>query len=225
MGTGLGADVVSSDGLTYTVGQTVAVREASMRVAGGEVVAITGPSGSGKSTLLFLLAGVLRPDRGSVRLNGVDLGAVSDRARAGLRLRQCGFVMQFGDLIPELTLAENVELPLRLTGMSARKARATADGLLARLGLDGERNRTPSRVSGGQAQRAAIARALVHRPSVVFADEPTGALDSHSAAQSMSALLDLARAGGSALILVTHAGEVAATADRVLTMRDGVLQA
>ncbi|WP_323136163.1 ATP-binding cassette domain-containing protein [Micromonospora sp. NBC_01655] len=159
MGIGLGADVVSSDGLTYTVGQTVAVREVSVRVAGGEVVAITGPSGSGKSTLLFLLAGVLRPDRGSVRLNGVDLGAVSDRARAGLRLRPCGFVMQFGELIAELTLVENVELPLRLTGMSARKARATADGLLARLGLDGERNRTPSRVSGGQAQRAAIARA------------------------------------------------------------------
>ncbi|MQY32710.1 Lipoprotein-releasing system ATP-binding protein LolD [Streptomyces sp. RB17] len=191
----------------------------------GEVAVITGQSGSGKSSLLYCLAGVLPVARGEVRFEGQILAELSDEELSALRRERFGFVFQYGELLPELTIEENAALPLRLAGQRKASALAAAGEVLGRLGLADLRRRRPSQVSGGQNQRVAVARALVHRPAVVFADEPTGSLDSANATAVLEEFLSLARTQGTAVVLVTHDEQVAAGADSHYTMRDGVLAA
>jgi putative ABC transport system ATP-binding protein len=207
--------------LALHFGATRALDGADLEVGTGEIVAIMGPSGSGKSTLLYVLAGILRPDRGEVHLGEHRLDTLGDAARSRLRLRALGFVLQFGDLVPELSLRENVELPLRLVGVPKPEARRRAAALLRELDVEEHADRRPGQVSGGQGQRVAVARALVHRPEVVFADEPTGSLDSVAGELVLDALTGLARREGSAVVLVTHEPRVAAYADRTVYLRDG----
>ncbi|MEW2162464.1 ABC transporter ATP-binding protein [Streptomyces sp. NPDC007084] len=199
------------------------MRGARFSVGRGEVVAVTGQSGSGKSSLLYCLAGVLPVARGEVRFEGRALGELSDDEVSTLRRERFGFVFQYGELLPELTVEENTALPLRLAGRRKGPALAAAGEVLERLGLGGLRERRPSQVSGGQSQRVAVARALVHRPAVVFADEPTGSLDSANASAVLAEFLGLARSQGTAVVLVTHDPAVAAQADRRYSMADGAL--
>lgn len=200
-----------------------ALRGVSLRIADGESVAIMGPSGCGKSTLLHVLAGVLVPDRGDVRVLGEDLTALSDKERARLRLSRMGMVFQFGDLISELTLRENLALPLQLLGGKPAGVRSRVATMLERLGLTEVADRRAAQVSGGQAQRAAVGRALVHQPALLVADEPTGALDTVTADVVMQALIETAAEQSTALVVVTHDNRVAAYLDRLVTMRDGKL--
>jgi len=213
--------LLSGRGLRLSFGPTPALDGVDLDVAAGELVAVMGPSGSGKSTLLHVLAGILVPDAGEVHLGRECVSGWPDRRRAALRLRRYGFVFQFGDLVPELTLAENVALPLELTGTGRREARRQAGDMLASLGLDGEGGRRAGEVSGGQLQRAAVGRALVQRPAVLFADEPTGALDTLTGEAVLEQLVTLARRHDSAVVLVTHEARVAAYADREVILRDG----
>lgn len=214
-----------ADDLHLSFGDTPALRGASLTIAAGEVVALMGPSGSGKSTLLHCLAGILRPDSGTVTVAGRALDAMSERARSDLRLRTMGFVFQDSDLIPELTLLENVALPLQLVGVRHRDAHARARDVLASVGLETEGDRRTGAVSGGQAQRAAVARALVHEPAIMFADEPTGALDTVTGERTLDVLLSAASERGASVLLVTHDHRVSAHADRLLVIRDGVVRA
>jgi putative ABC transport system ATP-binding protein len=202
-------------------GTSVALAGVSLTVHGGEVVAVMGPSGSGKSTLLHCLGAIDRPDGGAVEFQGGDITGISERDRAALRRRHFGFVFQFGRLVPELSIEENVILPLLLDGASATAARRRAHDLLGRLGIGHLARRALGEVSGGEAQRAAVARALVAGPSVVFADEPTGALDSKNGAVVLDLLLEAAAAEGAAVVLVTHDAGVAGRADRVVALQDG----
>ena len=203
------------------LGASDALRGASVRVEAGEIVALRGPSGSGKSTLLHCLAGILRPDSGSITYDGRRIHEISERARSALRRDAFGFVFQSGMLVPDLPLRENVMLPLLLTGARRREAGPQADAWLERLGLLACADRLPAAVSGGQAQRAALARALIHRPRVVFADEPTGALDSAASPLVVELLTSLVREDAAALVLVTHDAAVAAHADREVELLDG----
>jgi putative ABC transport system ATP-binding protein len=202
-------------------GPTEALECASLGVRAGEIVALMGPSGAGKSTLLHCLAGIIRPDAGTVRYEGADLAALSDRGRLALRRTDFGFVFQFGRLVPELTCLENVALPLRLNGERGREAARRARRMLAELDLTDVAAQRPGEVSGGQGQRVAVARALVTRPRVVFADEPTGALDSLNGEQVMRLLTTAARERNTAVVLVTHEARVAAYSDREVVVRDG----
>ncbi|CAN5443606.1 ABC transporter ATP-binding protein [soil metagenome] len=211
--------------LTVSFGETSALRGATIPVGTGEIVALMGPSGSGKSTLLHCLAGVLVPDAGSVRIGDLELSEASERKRSAFRLRSVGFVFQFGDLVPELTLVENVALPLQLNGVRPREADARARSVMADLGVLDVADRRAGAVAGGQAQRAAVARALVHRPRVIFADEPTGSLDTVAGEAVLDALVSLARDAGTSVLIVTHDNRVAAHADRLVTMRDGCVVA
>ena len=210
-----------AEGVTFAFGDgPPAVSSAHLQVRSGERVALVGPSGCGKSTLLHLLAGILVPQAGHVTVSGATISSLTQDQRAAIRLRDFGFVFQFGELLPELTLRENIELPIRLTRRSARSL-AEADPLLSSLGIGDVADRFPSQVSGGQRQRAAIARALIHRPRVVFADEPTGALDQAAGRAALDALLELSSQSGASIVLVTHDDRVASRLDRVVTMRDG----
>ncbi|MDW5326073.1 ABC transporter ATP-binding protein [Plantactinospora sp. KLBMP9567] len=202
-------------------GTTPALDGASLAIRAGEVVAVMGPSGSGKSTLLHCLAGIVRPDAGAVRYRDRELSAMSDAERSALRRSEFGFVFQFGQLVPELTCLENVALPLRLSGVRRREAERRAAEWLARLEVTDVAGQRPGEVSGGQGQRVAVARALVTAPRVVFADEPTGALDSLNGEQVMRLLTGTAREAGAAVVLVTHEPRVAAYADREVVVRDG----
>jgi putative ABC transport system ATP-binding protein len=213
--------MLSGLNLSLAFGATVALANASATVDQGEVVAIVGPSGCGKSTLLYCLAGLLRPDQGTVRFEGRDLAKSSDAARSELRRSRFGFVFQFAELVPELTLRENIALPLELNGVRGSQRRRRVGELLDLLDLSAAADRRPAKVSGGQAQRAAVARALAIQPQVVFADEPTGALDSVNGRAVLEALVRLARDEGSSVLLVTHDAEIAKTADRLVLMRDG----
>lgn len=215
------ARAVEASDLWLSFGATQALRGASLSVAPGEFVALMGPSGCGKSTLLHCLAGILVPERGRVTVDGIRLDRASEQERSGLRLRRMGFVFQFGDLVPELTLAENVALPLRLTGLGRRIADKRARVVLERLDIADVADRRAGAVSGGEQQRAAVARAVAHEPAVLFADEPTGALDTVTGERVLDAMVVLARETGTTLILVTHDHRVAAHADRLITMRDG----
>ncbi|MEU9776296.1 ABC transporter ATP-binding protein [Streptomyces sanyensis] len=194
-----------------------------LEVAAGEAVAVTGPSGSGKTTLLNALAGLVRPAAGSVAVCGHSLHDASGDAAAALRLAHVGMVFQFGELLPELSVAENVALPAMFAGHADAAARAA--GLLDLVGLGGQGHRAPEELSGGEAQRAAVARALVCRPRLVLADEPTGALDEGNARRVTRVLLDACREGGAALVVATHDAEVARAADRTLRLRSGRLHA
>ena len=215
--------ILDATGLVKRFGQTEALRGVDVNVARGEILAVMGPSGSGKSTLLHCLAGILTPDEGTVRFDGARIDALSEADRSRLRRTAFGFVFQFGQLVPELPAVENVALPLLLNGQSRATALGAAIGWLDRLGLDGLADRRPGELSGGQAQRVAIARALVAGPRVVFADEPTGSLDSHAGEQVMNHLTDAARSEGVTVILVTHEPRVAAYADREIVVRDGLI--
>jgi putative ABC transport system ATP-binding protein len=208
-------------GITKSFGPTPALRGADIEVAAGEVLAVMGPSGSGKSTLLHCLAGILRPDDGEVWFAGRRVDNLPERARVTLRRESFGFVFQFGQLVPDLPALENVMLPLLLAGKGMREAHRVAGALFERLELDGLQRRLPGELSGGQAQRVAVARALVARPRVIFADEPTGSLDSLSGERVMDLLVDSARAQDTTVVLVTHEARVAAQADREVVVRDG----
>jgi putative ABC transport system ATP-binding protein len=207
--------------LVRSFGQTPALRGASVSVTAGEILAIMGPSGSGKSTLLHCLAGILTPESGEVWFDGGRVDTMPETARSALRRERFGFVFQFGQLVPELTAEENVALPLLLGGIRRAAALKDARAWFGRLGLDGLEQRRSGELSGGQAQRVALARALVARPEVLFADEPTGSLDSLTGEQVMNLLAATARDEGTTVVLVTHEPRVAAYADREVIVRDG----
>ncbi|MFF8775999.1 ABC transporter ATP-binding protein [Streptomyces sp. NPDC015140] len=209
--------------LVKTYGRTEALRGVSVDLRAGEILAVTGASGSGKSTLLHCLAGIVRPDAGSVTYAGRPLEGLPEHRLSELRRTDFGVVFQFGQLIPELTVLDNVALPLMLAGTARAEARARAGEWLERFGVRGQEELRPGEMSGGQAQRAALARALVGGPKAVFADEPTGALDSLAGEQVMTALARTARESGTAVLLVTHDAQVAAYADREVRMRDGAV--
>ncbi|MER7279973.1 ABC transporter ATP-binding protein [Dactylosporangium sp. NPDC000244] len=213
--------ILAAHAVTKSFGPTPALRDANLSVTAGEVLAIMGPSGSGKSTLLHCLAGILSPDSGEIVFDGQRLGTLSENARTLVRRDRFGFVFQFGQLVPELPVLENVMLPLLLGHTSRRVARNAATALLDRLDLQGLHRRRPGELSGGQAQRVAVARALVTRPSVVFADEPTGSLDSHAGQNVIDLLVASAREQGATVVLVTHDARVAACADREVLVSDG----
>ena len=217
--------IMRARGLEMSFGQTHALRGVDLDVLAGEVLAVTGPSGSGKSTLLHVMAGVLVPDAGRVDYAGRDVAAMDEAERSRLRLAEFGFVFQFGQLLPDLSALDNVTIPLLLAGTPRRRALARARAQLAELGLDGHEDKLPAQLSGGQAQRVAVARALVGGPRILFADEPTGALDSLAAEQTMQALTRAARSAGAALIIITHDPRTAAYADREVIVRDGRLSA
>jgi ABC-type lipoprotein export system ATPase subunit len=201
-----------------------AVNGVDLDIFPGEAVAIMGASGCGKSTLLHLLSGLERASSGQISLAGRQIDKLGERGRAKLRRDAIGFVFQAFHLVDELTAAENVELPMLLAGRTPRAARRRAGQLLAQVGLEDRGRSLPSQLSGGQRQRVAVARALSNEPTVVFADEPTGNLDS-AATLDVLRLFDDLRAAGQTLMIVTHDHRIAATADRLITMRDGVLVA
>jgi putative ABC transport system ATP-binding protein len=219
----LPTNVIEACDVVRSFGETPALRGASLAVARGEIVAIMGPSGSGKSTLLHCLAGIYRPDSGEIWFDGQRIDGWDEDSRTKLRRSAFGFVFQFGQLVPELSAADNVALPLLLNRVKRKDAYVRAFSWLERLGLEGLEGRRSGELSGGQAQRVAIARALVTRPKVVFADEPTGSLDSLTGEQVMDLLVDSARAEGTTVVLVTHDARVAAYADREAMVRDGVV--
>ncbi|MGW2719074.1 ABC transporter ATP-binding protein [Streptomyces sp. NPDC001492] len=209
--------------LTKAHGRTEALRGASVELRAGEILAVTGTSGSGKSTLLHCLAGIVRPDAGSVTYDGQRLDQLPQKRLSELRRSEFGVVFQFGQLIPELTALDNVALPLMLAGAARKDAQAAAGEWLERFGVRGQEALRPGEMSGGQAQRTALARALVTGPRVVFADEPTGALDSLATEQVMTSLVHTAREAGTAVLLITHDAQVAAYADREVRLSDGAV--
>ncbi|MEV8445405.1 ABC transporter ATP-binding protein [Streptomyces parvus] len=213
--------LLAAHDLRKTYGSTPALDGASFSVHPGEVVAVMGPSGSGKSTLLHCLAGIITPDSGTITYAGRELSAMSDAERSALRRSEFGFVFQFGQLVPELTCVENVALPLRLNGVRRKAAEHTALEWMERLEVDDLGSKRPGEVSGGQGQRVAVARALAGSPKVIFADEPTGALDSLNGERVMELLTEAARSANVAVVLVTHEARVAAYSDRDVTVRDG----
>ena len=219
--TGDGAPLLAGRGLHKSFGWTPALRGVDIAVAEGEVLAVMGPSGSGKSTLLHCLAGILTPDGGEVTFDGRRVDRMPDHQRSRLRRSEFGFVFQFGQLVPELPVRENIAFPLMLGGKGRRAALAEAAKWMPRLGLEEVADRLPGEISGGQGQRVAVARALVAGPRVIFADEPTGSLDSVAADQVMELLVATAKGEGASIVLVTHEPRVAAYADRQVTVRDG----
>jgi putative ABC transport system ATP-binding protein len=216
--------VLLTEGLskTYTADgvDVAAVRDIELALTPGEFVSVMGPSGCGKSTLLHMLGGLDQPTAGAIWLRGERVDGLSEKAWALLRRREIGFVFQFFNLIGNLTVADNVELPALLAGMPARQARARREELLAELGIEQLAEQVPGRISGGEQQRVALARALVNKPTVLLADEPTGNLDSSSAREVMD-LIRRCHGEGQTIVLVTHDPRVAASADRVIHMRDG----
>ncbi|MFZ3500067.1 ABC transporter ATP-binding protein [Streptomyces sp. 5.8] len=213
--------LLSATDLRKTYGTTHALDGAEFSIHAGEVVAIMGPSGSGKSTLLHCLAGIVTPDSGTITYAGRELSAMNDAERSALRRGEFGFVFQFGQLVPELTCVENVALPLRLTGVKRKQAERTALEWMERLQVDDLGGKRPGEVSGGQGQRVAVARSLVTNPRLIFADEPTGALDSLNGELVMQLLTEAARSTNAAVVLVTHETRVAAYSDREIVVRDG----
>ncbi|SEM95198.1 ABC transporter ATP-binding protein [Nonomuraea pusilla] len=218
-------DVLVGRALVKRFGQTVALGGVDIAIRAGEAVAIMGPSGSGKSTLLHCLAGIMKPDDGEVHLLGQRIDRMRERERSALRRTRFGFVFQFGQLLPELPAEENVALPLMLGGVARQEAVRSARAWFVPLGLHGMEQRRPGELSGGQAQRVAIARALVTKPAVVFADEPTGALDQQTGHDTMRLLVEATKHNGASLIVVTHDPNVARACDRMVEVRDGRLLA
>jgi putative ABC transport system ATP-binding protein len=212
-------------GKTYREGEAerTVLQDVSLSVARGEIVVLIGRSGSGKSTLLNLIAGIDRPTSGSVTVNGTDLTALDEQTRTRFRRRHIGFVFQFFNLIPLLTVEENLLLPLDLNGRADAAGIARARALLDRVGLAGRGDSFPERLSGGEQQRVAIARALIHDPDIVLADEPTGNLDADTAAGVLELLDALAREAGRTVLMATHSRVVIGVADRILTVQRGRL--
>lgn len=202
-------------------GLTKALQGADLRIKSGEIVAIMGPSGSGKSTLLHCLAGIFRPDSGEVWFDGKRLDTLNEEQRTKLRRTTFGFVFQFGQLVPELTAEDNIALPLLLNKTGRKASYAKADKWFKKLGIENMEKHRTGEMSGGQAQRVALARALVDNPKILFADEPTGSLDSLASEQVMELLVHTAREQGTTVVLVTHDPRIAAYADREVMVRDG----
>jgi len=217
--------LIEARDVVKSFGQTPALRGASVSAAAGEILAIMGPSGSGKSTLLHCMAGIFKPDSGQVWFDGTRLDELSETKRTELRRTAFGFVFQFGQLVPELSTADNIALPLLLNRVRRKTAYQTAESWLVRLGLAELGARRTGELSGGQAQRVALARALAPRPKVIFADEPTGSLDSLASENVMDLLVGIAREEGTTVVLVTHDARVAAYADREVIVRDGKVTA
>lgn len=212
---------VQVSGLGHRYGPREALRGIDLDIAAGERVAISGPSGSGKSTLLHAIAGVLQPDEGRVLLGDIEVTSLNADARSRLRRTQVGVLFQFGQLVEELTLEENVALPLMLEGRGRGDALATARAWLAQVGAQDVATQIAAEVSGGQSQRAALARALVTGPGLLVADEPTGALDSRAGAQVLDLITEISERRGMTCLIVTHDAKVAAYADREIVVRDG----
>jgi len=219
------AVLLSHVGKTYHEGDSerVVLRDVSVAIAAGEIAVLVGRSGSGKSTLLNLIAGIDRPSAGRVQVDGTDLTALDEDARTRFRRRHIGFVFQFFNLVPVLTVEENLLLPLELNGKADAAGLARARGLLERVGLAGRGASLPDRLSGGEQQRVAIARALVHDPPLILADEPTGTLDAETAASVLGLLDALAREAGKTVVMVTHSREVVGVADRIFEVQRGGL--
>jgi putative ABC transport system ATP-binding protein len=214
---------VQITGLIRSFGSTRVLDGVDLRIAPGECVALVGRSGAGKSTLLHLLAGIDAPDAGSVRYDDIDLTALDENQRTAFRRQHLGLVFQSYNLVPSLTALDNLRLPLELNGWSAANARTEATAMLARLDLSGLAQRHADQLSGGQQQRVAVARALVHQPTVLLADEPTGSLDADNAAAVMRLLIGACRERGASLVIATHAQEVMGQADRLLRIEAGRL--
>jgi putative ABC transport system ATP-binding protein len=215
----MAALMVKAESVHKRFGRLEVLRGVSLDVPAGQFAAVMGPSGSGKSTLMHLLAGLDSADAGSVRIAGEDITRMSDRELTRLRRRHIGFVFQSFNLLPTLTAEENVALPLAIDGR--KPDREALDALLDRMGLSARRGHKPAQLSGGQQQRVAVARALITRPTVLFADEPTGNLDSTAGAGVLALLRDAVDTDGQTTIMVTHDARAAATADRVLFLADG----
>lgn len=223
------APILSGRGLHHSFGQTQALRGVDMDVYAGEVLAVMGPSGSGKSTLLHCLAGILVPEDGTViyspssERTSTAISDLGESERTRLRLTDFGFVFQFGQLLPEVTALDNVSLPLLLAGIKRPEALLRSAEILGQLGLDEFNAKLPGQLSGGQAQRVAIARAMVTSPAVLFADEPTGSLDSLAAENVLTMMLNLVRERGTTVVMITHDPRTAAYADREVVVSDGVV--
>jgi putative ABC transport system ATP-binding protein len=202
----------------------LALRGIDLSVRRGEMLAVMGPSGCGKTTLLNCLSGLDTPDQGQISIEGVSLSGMSDHERTDYRARRMGFVFQFYNLLPVLSAVENVELPLLVSGVRQREARQRALEALAQVGLGERANHRPAELSGGERQRTTIARALVNRPALVWADEPTGDLDSETAHEIMDVLVELNREQGLTFILVTHDRGVGTRCRRIVWMRDGLVE-
>jgi putative ABC transport system ATP-binding protein len=216
--------LLSGRNLVKRYGNAYALAGVDIDIAAGEVIAIVGPSGSGKTSLLHVLAGILKADEGAITLGTQRIDQLNETKRSELRRTEFGFVFQSGMLVSELTAEENVALPLLLGGRDRAMAIDTARTWLARLGLAGKEARRPGELSGGEAQRVAIARAIAHRPKVIFADEPTGALDTKTGHATIGALIDAAKETGAAVIVVTHDREIAAMTPRTVAIRDGRIE-
>lgn len=207
--------------ITKSYGPLTVLHDVSLSIPEGEILAIVGPSGAGKTTLLQIAGTLDRPDSGSVSLDGVDLFSLKDKKLSEYRNRHIGFVFQFHQLLPEFSALENVAMPAFIAGRKRKDALQEAERLLRDLGLGDRLSHRPSELSGGEKQRTAIARALVNRPRVVFADEPTGSLDSHNRREIQDVILRLRQETGQTFVVVTHDREMASIADRVVEMADG----
>lgn len=217
--------IIRTDDIKKSYGETHAMRGISLEIERGEVLAIMGPSGSGKSTLLHTLAGITRPDSGKVYFNNLRIDNLTDKQRTLLRRSKFGFVFQFSQLVPELTAIDNVAVPLLLNGINRKAAYQKAEQWLNKVGItDTKLNHLANQLSGGQIQRVAIARAMVINPEVLFADEPTGSLDSLNSELVMKMFIKTAKDNGTTVVMVTHEPTIAAYADREIIVRDGKLE-
>ena len=214
--------IISAKAITKSFGTLQVLRGLDLEVAPGEVVAVMGASGAGKTTLLQILGTLLRPDGGTLTIDGTDVLALSQKEIAAFRGRRIGFVFQAHHLLPEFSAEENVMIPALIAGVSGKEARSRARDLLARVGLSERLTHKPGELSGGEQQRVAIARALVNAPAVLFADEPTGNLDSVTKAQIHSLFFDLRKDLSQTLLIVTHDSDLAHLCDRTILMRDGL---
>ena len=210
----------------YRVGtvDTPVLRNISLKISRGEFVSIMGPSGSGKSTLLYILSGLDMPTQGRVLLNGRDISGLDDGKKSMMRRRNIGFVFQFYNLIPNLNVEENIMLPVLLDGKDMKEYRHKLNDILTVVGLSDRRSHTPRELSGGQQQRVAIARALMNDPDIIFADEPTGNLDSKSGMEILALLREINRERGKTILMVTHSRDAAQYGNRVIYVRDGVVE-
>ena len=217
--------VIRTEDIKKSYGETHAMRGISLAIKRGEVLAIMGPSGSGKSTLLHTIAGIIRPDSGKIYFNGSRIDNLNDRQRTMLRRNKFGFVFQFSQLVPELTAIDNVAVPLLLNGINRKTAYQKAEQWLNKVGIaDAKLNHLANQLSGGQIQRVAIARAMIINPEVLFADEPTGSLDSLNSELVMKMFIKTAKDNGTTVVMVTHEPTIAAYADREIIVRDGKVE-